>query len=147
MTMPVADDQVAAMRAYLRGDRELYDQIYGQLDRSAARTGYSALLASAFFEAVDRRFGETGTASDVIDFVADVRSRSEQVGEQIDPRAAEGLIRAALTDGNIDDFDGETLGLLYVVLIPALVSDEQLDDAGLDDFLAQACKLADRWIS
>jgi hypothetical protein len=147
MTMPVPDDQVAVIRAYLKGDLDLYHQLYVKLDRSTGHAAYTALVTAAFVEAVDRRFGKTGTASDVIDFVADVRSRSDQVGEQIDPRGAERVIRAALTDENVDDIDGKTLVRLYVVLLAALVSDEQLDDAGLDDFLAEARKLADRWIS
>jgi hypothetical protein len=61
MTMPVTDEQVAAMRAYLKGDTELHHQIYGQLSRDEARTSYMALLTAAFIEAVDRRFAEAGT--------------------------------------------------------------------------------------
>ena len=136
--MPVTDQQVAAMRAYLKGDAELHHQLYSQLSRDEARTSYMALLTAAFIEAVDRRFAKAGAPSDVVSFVADVRSRSDRLGEQIDPQAAELLIRAALTGGSVDDLDGETLGLLYVVLLAALVSDEQLDDAGLDDFLGEA---------
>lgn len=38
--------------------------------------------------------------------------------------------RAALTGDSVDDLDGETVGRPYVVLLAALVSDEQLDDPG-----------------
>lgn len=93
--MPVTDDQVAALRAYLADDLQ-HRQLYARLDRQAARVGYTALLAAAFFEAVNREFADEGTSADVIEFVADVRGRSEALAEAIDPRAAERLIRAAL---------------------------------------------------
>jgi hypothetical protein len=146
MTMPVTDDQVAALRAYLSGDLDLHKQLYGRLDRAAARTGYTALVAAAFFEAADRRFARNGTAADVIEFVGDVRGRSERLAEEIDPSAAERMIRAVLTDEDISDMDDEVKGRLYIVLLAALIFDEQLDGAGLDAFLVDARKLADQWI-
>ena len=145
MTMPVTDDQVAALRAYLAGDLDLHKQLYGRLDRAAARIGYTALVAAAFFEAADRRFARNGTAADVIEFVGDVRGRSERLAGEIDPSAAERMIRAVLTDEDISDMDDEVKGRLYIVLLAALIFDEQLDDAGLDAFLVEARKLADQW--
>jgi len=143
--MPVTDEQVAALRAYLADDLDQHRQLYARLDR-AARSGYTALLAAAFFEAVNRRFAQEGTAADVIEFVADVRGRSEALGEAIDPRAAERLIRAALTDEDIDDLDDKAKGGLYVVLLAGLIGDEQLSDDGLDELLAEARKVADEWL-
>jgi hypothetical protein len=32
-------------------------------------------------------------------------------------------------------------------LLAALIADQHLDDAGLDDFMAQARKLADQWLA
>jgi len=143
--MPVTDEQVAALRAYLADDLDQHRQLYARLDR-AARSGYTALLAAAFFEAVNRRFAQEGTPAAVIEFVADVRGRSEALGEAIDPRAAERLIRAALTDEDIDDLDDKAKGGLYVVLLAGLIGDEQLSDDGLDEFLAEARKVADEWL-
>jgi hypothetical protein len=144
--MPVTDDQVAALRAYLADDLDQHRRLYAQLDRQAARSGYIALLVAAFFEAVNRRFAQDGTAADVIEFVADVRGRSEALGEAIDPRAAERLIRAALSDEDIDDLDDRAKGRLYVVLLAGLIGDEQLSNDGLDEFLAEARKIADEWL-
>lgn len=144
--MPVTDDQVVALRAYLADDLDQHRQLYARLGRQAARSGYTALLAAAFFEAVNRRFAQDGTAADVIEFVADVRGRSEALGKAIDPRAAERLIRAALSDEDIDDLDDQAKGGLYVVLLAGLIGDEQLSDDGLDEFLAGARKLADEWL-
>lgn len=144
--MPVTDDQVAALRAYLADDLDQHRQLYARLDRQAARSGYAGLLAAAFFEAVNRRFAQDGTAADIIEFVADVRSRSQALGEAIDPRTAERLIRAALTDEDLDDLDDNAKGSLYVVLLAGLIGDEQLSQDGLDEFLAEARKLADGWL-
>lgn len=146
--MPVTDDEVAALRAFLSGDLDLYHQIRRGLDHSAAtRASDSAPVAAAFFEAVDRRFGDSGTAADVISYVADVRARSGEVAEQVDPQAAERLIRAVMTDETIADIDTETKGRVFIVFLGALISDEQLDDDGLDAFLAQARKTADGFLS
>lgn len=40
----------------------------------------------------------------------------------------------------------ETKGELYPILLAGLIADEQLDDAGLDAFLSEARKLADKWL-
>lgn len=144
--MSVTDEQVAALRAYLAGDLDQHHRLYSRLDRATARSGYTALVIAAFFEAADRRFAQNGTAADVIEFVGDVRARTEELGEKIDARVAERLIRAVLTDEDISDLDDTTKGRYYIVLLAALVADEQLDPDGLDSFLAEARKLADRWV-
>lgn len=45
---------------------------------------------------------------------------------------------------HIDDLDGEAAMGTQFRLLAALVVDEQLDDAELDRFLAEACTLADQ---
>src|SRR4051812_2519992 len=102
--MLVTDECVATMNALLAGKSGEYEQLYGQLDPAIKRTAYPALIDAAFFEAVDRRFNEDD-ASAVIEFVGDVRSRSDDFEKQIDPRVAERLIRAVLGHGSIDDID------------------------------------------
>src|SRR5918992_1586448 len=141
--MAVPADQVATLRAYLAGDFEEYERRYAQLDPDAVRKTYMALIEAACFEAIDRRFAKSGTVADVIEYVGDVRSRSERVGEKLDPRVAEQLIRAVLGDGSIDDLDDKTRFGTEIVLLAALIADEQLDEAGLDEFIAQARQLAD----
>ncbi len=144
MTVAVTADQVAALRAYLAGDFSQYDRLFERLDREAAKTTYAALIDAAFFEAVDRRFAKDGTVADVIEFVADIRSRSNRLSD-IDARAGERLIRAALGDGSAEDIDDQTRFGTEIVLLAGLIVDERLDDAGLDRFLADARKLADSW--
>ncbi|GLY81611.1 hypothetical protein [Actinoallomurus iriomotensis] len=145
--MPVTDEQVATLRAHLAGDVEEYQRRWGRLDRNAARTGYMALLAAAFFEAVDRRFAQSGTAADVIEFVGALRARLDEDADEVDPVVAERLIRDALGDGSIDDLDEDTIISTKVLLLTALISDEKLGDAELDEFMATARSLGDRLMS
>jgi hypothetical protein len=84
--------------------------------------------------------------ADVTTFVSDVRATSDEAAKKIDPRSAERLIRAVYTDEEISDIDQETKRVLYVLLLPALIGDGQLDDTGLNEFLAEARKLADQWL-
>lgn len=146
--MAVTAEHVATLRAQLAGDFEEYERRWEQLDLESTRTGYTALVAAAFVEAVERRFANKNSAdADVIEFVGEVRARSEKVGNQLDPSAAERMIRAVYTDEEIDDLDGRTKGTTQMILLAALVADENFDDAALDEFLAGARKLADQWTS
>ncbi len=147
MTVRVTSDQVATLRAYLSGDFGDYEERRGQIDRSPDRAGYMALVSAAFCEAAERRFSAQDPAERVIEFVADVRTRFDRDGSQIDARAAERMIRAVYTDEQIGDLDSATRGRTQIILLAALVIDEQLDAAGLDAFLADAAKLADQWLA
>jgi hypothetical protein len=145
--MMVTDEQVATMRAQLAGNVEEYKRLWAQLDRDSLKIGYTALITGAFFEAVERRFAQAGTIADVIEFVSDVRSGSDEVAEKIDARTAERLILAVYTDEQIDDLNANIAIRTQMLLLAALVADEQFDDAGLDDFLAKARSQADHLLS
>jgi hypothetical protein len=142
--MPVTDEQVATLRAHLAGDAEEYQRLWKRLDRDAAKVGYMALLAAAFFEAVDRRFAKDGTVADVIEFVAEVRARLGDNADEIDPGVAERLIKDALGDGTTEGLDEETIVATKVMLLTALISDMQLDGLRLDEFMATSRELGDR---
>lgn len=145
--MPVTDDQVAALRALLRDDVDSYRQLSAALDRAEAGKGYTALVAAAFGEAVLRRFGKDHSQTDVIGFVASVRSRSENLAARIDPEAGERLIGAVLGEVTTRGLSREAKANGQFLLLVALIADERLDDAGLDAFLASARKLADQLLS
>jgi hypothetical protein len=142
--MPVTDDQVAVLRAYLADDMDEHRQLYARLDRETARVGYVALVTAAFIAAVSQRFAPADTTG-VVEFVADLRSRSEALAESIDPGAAERLIRAVL-DEEDTDLGGNDMGRLIIVLLAGLIADRKLSAAELDEFLAGARQLADRWL-
>ena len=146
--MPVTDDQVAALRAQLAGDLAEHKRLLAQLDRAKAASGYSALIAAAFFEAADRRFVENGKIADdaeVIQFVGSVRARTEAATEEIDPRIAERLIGVALGKGSLADVDNETVIRTQLYLLAALVADAQLNASDLDAFMAEVRSVAEEW--
>ena len=145
--MPVSSEQVAALRAYLAQDFEEYERLVEVLQAGQGWPGYATLLGAAFFEAVDRRFSKGYDLADIIRFVGDARARFEQTGTDIDPAAAERLIRSALGEGEVDDLDDRTVLKVETVLTPALIADEHLGTAELDDFINQARKLADSWLA
>lgn len=145
--MAVTQEQVATLRAHLAGDFDEYNRLWTKLDRKSADSGYITLIAAAFFEAVDRRFAKAGTNSDIIEFVGSVRSRFDETGDDVDPYAAETLIRAALGNDSGAELDDDTVVSTQVTVLTALILDEHLDDAGLDQFMNDARRIADEWSS
>jgi hypothetical protein len=145
--MPVTDDQIAALRALLSDDTDLYRQVYGGLDRAEAKKGYTALITAAFIEAVERRFGTGYQPADIVTFVADVRARSDRLASRIDPDVAERVIHAVLGHGTIRGLNREAVTGAKLLLLGGLIADARLDDTGLDEFMAAARKLADQLMS
>lgn len=148
--MAITDDQVETLRAQLAGRTEAHLRMLDQLDPVEAGTGYAMLIGAAFFEAAERRFIRNGKYvpdTEVIEFVAAVRSVNEATAKTLDPEIAERIILAALDKGEIDDIDDETILGHEVFLLGAIISDEHLNDEELDAFLTQARTTADRWLT
>lgn len=146
--MAVTDRQAATLRAQLAGKRDAHKQMFSKLDWPTEGLAYVALMDAAFFKAVGQRFGGGGsTTDDVVNYVADVRSRLDAAADAIDPSAAERLILKVLGYGSIKDLDGTVAFRAKNFLLAALIADEQLDDPGLDEFMTQARKLADQWLA
>ena len=145
--MPVTDEQVAPLRAQLARQPAEHQRLFNLLDQSAKRTGYRALVSAAFVVAAQRRFAQDVSPGEVIEFVGDVRSRSPEVADQVDPKTAERVTMAVFTGQPLDDIDPRTSWETQLVLMAAIIGDEHLDDAGLDVFLAEARKLADHWLA
>jgi hypothetical protein len=146
MKMPVTDEQEAALHAQLAGKLDEHKQLLDGLDPAAARTGYSALVSAAFCLAAEDRFPQGTPAADVIEYVADVRSRTESTAA-IDPVIAERALLAVITDEEIGDIDARTSFQTQLVLLAALIADAHLDADGLDEFMLGARDLADRWLA
>lgn len=147
MSVPISDDLVAALRAQLAGDAEEHERLWSHVDQAEVQATYAALVEGAFFAAVDRRFGKSSTASDVVEFVGDLRSRSEHIEDSLDPAVAERLIMAVMGEGSLDNIDNTTRFRTEGVLLAALVHDEHLDDSELDAFMAKARKFGDYLLS
>lgn len=140
--MPVNDQQMAALRAQLAGNYEEHKRLLQQVDAAGGMHDYMSLVSAAFLEAVDRRFADVSLPAAVIEWVADVRSRSPEAAEAIDPAGAERVILKTLGQGDIGDLSGRDIRHIMRVLLPLLIADAQLDDTALDAFMATARKLA-----
>jgi hypothetical protein len=131
----------------LTGNRAEHARLVSTLDRQSDSLGYSALLNAAFIRAVSRRFGKQIDEAAIIDFVADARSRSDEIAQAIDPRVGERLIRKVTSGESTDDINASASSTVKLLLLAALVADEHLEADALDEFLASARKLADYLIS
>lgn len=139
--MEVGDEHVAALRAMLRNELEAYKRLYSV----AIEKSFGMLLAAAFVQAVERRFGERRSVNDIIRYVAAARARQGNAADQIDPLAAERLIRAALGETSaVAGMDEDLHAGTQVAVLDELVTDEHFDDAGLEEFLARSRARAER---
>jgi hypothetical protein len=146
--MPVTDRQVATLRAQLAGHTAEHKRLLDQLDWKTDGPGYTALLDAAFFEAADRRFSAQTTNEEIIAYVADVRSRTEETADAVSPDYAERLIAKVLgRGGSIDDLDDKIATRTKHFLLVTLTIDQEYNDAGLDEFLTAVRKIADRWLT
>lgn len=142
--MPVTDDMVATVRAYLSGDSEKFRRLNRERDKSRAATrSYVALITAAFADAVERRFTAQTPESEIIEFVAELRSRSDRLSEQLDPTAAERLMMAVFrNDVDTRGLDGDTTLTAKLLVASAIMADADLDSAELEEFLDKARVLA-----
>lgn len=141
--MAVTDNQVATLRAQLRGDYAEYDRLFAGLDKSD-NAGYTSLIAAAFVLAAERRFRPGGTRPDIILYVANVRSQTRRAAEGIDPIIGERLILAALTGESVDDIDADTAVVTELLLLVAMTAGDDFPEADIDKLLADARATADR---
>ena len=140
--MPVTDDIVAAYRAYLSGDTEQWHRRIDALDLNnapATSRANSAYLTALFMDAVERRFNANTTRDEIIDFVADLRSRDDQIAEKLDPDATERMVAMVFDDDvATDDIPRhQTIGIRMGVLA-VIIREGGLDSAELEEFLEKS---------
>ncbi|XRQ13857.1 hypothetical protein ACN3XK_24115 [Actinomadura welshii] len=148
--MTVTDKQVAALHAQLAGRGEEHKRLFAELDADEVGYGYSALVAAAVYEAIERRFvrdGKIADDSEVIDFVANLRSRTADVAEDLDPVIAERLIFHSLGKGEINDIDQKVFFGTQILVLAGLIADAGLSEAELDSFMNVARGIAEDWTS
>lgn len=142
--MTVSADQVAAMRAYLSGNQDEFRRLNRSLDKSkAASRSYQALITATFVEAVEQRFNAQTTRNEVIDYVADLRSRDDEIAEVLDPDRAERMIMTVIADENVDDLSGNERIDLAMLLVAGFVADANFSEAELEAFMEKSRAFAD----
>ena len=142
----VSDLEVAAVRAFLSDDQEERRRLHQQMDPNS-QAGYAALIAGACIEAVDRRFGKDSTDADIIEWVGQVRARSEETGDTLDPVVAERVVKTVLGRDSLSDLDDSTVIQCQVMVTAAIVGEKQLDASQIDAFLSRARMIADHMLN
>lgn len=142
--MPVTDDIVAPVRAYVQGDQEEFQRLNADLDRSRdASIAYKAMIIASFIVAVQRKFTSETPRHEIIDYVATVRARGTDLPELLDPTDAERMIASVFNDESTRDIDPRMKNNIQMFFATAIVTDEGLHGRDLENFLAKARELAD----
>ena len=136
--MTVTDNEMWVLRPFLTGDPR---ENIRRLEQLGPGESVGPLLKAVFWRLVERRFANA-SRDDVINFVGEVRALGDQIAQKMDPLQAERLILSVYTDERAADIDIDTKNTLIVLLVPKLIIDEQLDEAGVDALLGSARKLA-----
>ncbi|MBO0803007.1 MAG: hypothetical protein J2P25_08030 [Nocardiopsaceae bacterium] len=139
--MSTGDKQVAALRALLTGDFDRHKHMIELLDKDEDR-GYLALVSAAFIEIADRTFGSADGNAAVVEWVGKIRSQSTDAADGFDPVLSEQVILYALGKTEAEDLNSQQILEAELLLLPALVHDQGLDEAGIDEFLSAARALA-----
>ncbi|WP_141584434.1 hypothetical protein [Actinomadura sp. WMMA1423] len=144
--MSITDEQVAVLRAQLTRKREEHLRLMDELDPTEANEFYPALVAAAFIEAAEYRFiknGEVANEGQVVDFVAQMRERSDESSDLINPRLAESMILDLLGKGTMLDAEPGVKFGHQIVMVAAMVGEREFTPAELEAFLQSARSLAE----
>jgi hypothetical protein len=140
--MTANGEQVAALRGYLEQDLDAHERMVSQFPSEAAHTSYGELVGAAFYIAARQWAAAGATFADVVGFVSNLRIQSEELATELHPAIAERLLATGYVDEELDALDDDRTFKIQLLLLLALISYGQLDDATLDQFLAQAQELA-----
>lgn len=138
--MTEGDKPLAALKAMLLGDGGSYKQAVSSLS-TAEGEDFLVLLSAAFLEMSDRTFGAEPTSAAVVEWVGEIRSRSEPSAQVIDPAIAEKVILFALGLDDGDELSGKQVSDAQLLLLPILTHEQQLDGAAIDGLLSAAREL------
>lgn len=147
MTVGIETRPIAALHAQLSGNAADHKRLLGEFNGRDDRVAYSALVHAAFIEAVGRRFTKQSGTPEIVEYVGDVRSRSDEIANAVDARLGEQLILEVLGRARTDGASTRASSTAMLFLLTALVADEQLTVGELDQFIAKAKETADYLLS
>lgn len=128
------------LRATIRREYDEADSRADALDRLGGEQS-QALIAAAFFLAVDKRFQAN-------DRDAIARYVRELGDSDLKPSTAEAFIRAALGESHLTQgIPAEEAFHTQLALMAVMVGDDNPSDEELDEFLSKTQKLADEWLA
>lgn len=137
-------EQLEVLRAMVKGDFERQEELTNRLHESGGLDDYGTVIGAAFFLAVRKQFPQRYSAEDVIRLVADTRALIDQTGDQMDPRAAELVVRSALGEsGLLANIPDEAVIQAQVAISSYLAGEGKLGDP--DAFMAEVKRLLEEW--
>jgi hypothetical protein len=142
--VPIDTRPIAALRAQLSGNSADHKRLLAGFSGRDDRVAYSALVHAAFLEAVSRRFTKQSGMPEIVEYVGDVRSKSDAIASAVDPRVGEQLILEVLGRARTDGADTRASSTAMLFLVTALIADEHLTGDELDQFIAKAKETADQ---
>jgi hypothetical protein len=139
----VKPEFVDYLRTMIRGDHTANDRVEAVLDEQGW-DGFPRFMSALFFLAVDRRFGSVAQTPEIIKFVADLRVDVAEGGPEIDAKAAETLIRAAIQSSVNSNIPHFMIGTIQAATVYKILTEENLSDERLDAFFAEGVRLVSR---
>jgi hypothetical protein len=140
------DEHLEPLRRYLLGDMDGLDVFEGDPEDAAVR-GSWLLFVAGFSVAVRRRFGDSFSRKDIIEFVADLRISLGKDRDDLDPKVAEDWIRSVL--GNLPNEEQlrvhdnpELSGIATFLTLERLRDTDVIDVTRLDEFLQESMDYA-----
>ena len=141
--MPVTDEQVVWLRAYLSGELEAAQKVSAHVAGPGAAAGLGALVYAAFVVSARRTFAPRWSRAEVTRYVTQVRRLLSDQPGALDPAVAEQELRSALGEKLTSHPGAKSRGRAQFILLNALVQSLGLNDAELTDLLYQARGIAD----
>jgi hypothetical protein len=128
----VTDRQIAWLRAWVSGD--------DVPELSEADKDWRVLVqlvAAVFYRVAIKRLGDADLGQ-VIDYVADLRTRSAWMAEKVDPGVAERLLLAATpAEEDFQDIEPPARLAAWMAMVGDMVADYKLTSEQLDRFVAR----------
>jgi hypothetical protein len=138
----VSDTQAAALRASMMLNAHEARELRARLTEGGELGGFSELVYMAFVLAMRRRFAPTWTRAEIVRYLGSIRTTGSSGGD-IDPLAAETLIRRALGDDVPLAGDTEQQAAAQAILLLCVIADLELNASDVDLLVSEARKLAD----
>lgn len=144
----ITESHKRALRALILGPDEEWEACATELlSEGNSSQGFSTLLAFSLGTMVRRKFSSSNSLKDVIQYVAYQRIKLDEDANELNPRLAENIIRFLLSDDSLKEppitsENREEVAGIQQLLLFSLVSEADLDGAGVDALIHEAAEAA-----
>lgn len=144
--MAVTAEALQYLGALIREDHEGVARHQERVNSQGWYEAGGADIGAAFYLAAVKRF-RGRDLQEIVNWVAEVRGVLGERADEIDPKLAESLLRAAARGETelAQGIDPTTMAQLELILTYKLTSDRNLTDAEVESFLEEAASLSEKW--